>query len=97
MTWPNGEFGCVSAVAAGVWRRRLRTGQQRAVNERARRAVTGAPGYYGPANPRHQYEELSQQYAATYGRPPLPPHGGPPTSPSAYYSGKPGPPPPPIR
>ena len=48
---------------------------------------------YGPANPRHQYEELTQQqyaqYQATYGAPPPrpPPHGVP-TSPSTYYSGK---------
>ena len=55
--------------------------------------ATGPPSLYGPANPRHQYEELTQQqYQATYGAPPRPPPHGVPTSPSTYYSGKTGPP-----
>ncbi|XP_037086428.1 Down syndrome cell adhesion molecule-like protein Dscam2 isoform X6 [Pollicipes pollicipes] len=56
------------------------------LGSQVKRMPGGAMSVYGPSNPRHQYEELSQQqYQAAYGAPPPPPHGVP-TSPSTYYS-----------
>ncbi|XP_043207619.1 Down syndrome cell adhesion molecule-like protein Dscam2 isoform X5 [Amphibalanus amphitrite] len=57
------------------------------LGSQVKRMPGGALSVYGPANPRHQYEELTQQqYQATYGAPPRPPPHGVPTSPSTYYS-----------